>query len=333
MKLKLITSSLLAIATATLFGCGGGGSDGVVTTVTPAGSAIPTSGTTDTTALSTTAMANLSIAGSVQGVTINNPPEITFQLVNSDNNTALTGFDQWTVKRTNVKTGVAQTTAGVGTTDNANFYPNFAFSIAKYVPGVNGSPGKWVSYMVSTPNIDATGVATSYTADRPGSENNGTLTYLGNGQYKYVFRRDIKAVAKQITDLTYSGANVAADLGDLTYDPNAIHRMVVQINGVVKGSRSSTSTTSATAYCNTSNGVCPDLYANTVYEIFRTPVDLIYDWIPATGRVVKATDTDIAQREVVNVAACASCHNKFTFHGGNALKGWGGGRLGAGAGD
>jgi hypothetical protein len=102
-------------------------------------------------------MANLSISGSVQGVTINSPPVITFQLVNSDNNTALTGIEQLTVKRSDVKTGAVASPAGTGVTDNVPFYPNLSFAIAKYVPGTNGSPGKWVSYMVSTPTLDANG--------------------------------------------------------------------------------------------------------------------------------------------------------------------------------
>lgn len=328
MKLRFIAGSLLTLAAATLIGCGGGGSDGVTTisTSTSASPPVTTAGSTDTTTLATAAMANLSIAGSVQGVAINSPPVITFQLVNSDNNTALTGFDQWSVKRTDVKAGAA-VAAGTGTTDPVKFYPNMAFSIAKFVPAKNGSPSKWVSYMVSTPTLDASGTATAHTPGRPGTENNGTLEYIGNGQYKYTFRRDITKVTEQLAAFADTASSKLADLGgsELTYDPNAIHRLVIQISGAVRGSTSST-TSSSTAYCNTSTGVCPSGYASTGYEFIRTPVDLVYDWIPATGRVVKATDTDVEQREIVNIAACASCHNKFTFHGGNALKGYGSGR-------
>ena len=337
MKLRLITSSLLALVGATLIGCGGGGgSDGVTTSSSSTSSPTPpvaTSGSTDTTALSTPAVANLSIAGSVQGVAIHSPPVITFQLVNSDNNTALTGLDQWWVQRNDVKTGTAANPAGSGTTDPVKFYPNLAFAIAKYVPGTNGSPGKWVSYMVSTPTLNADGTVKTdsnnnpiYTPGAPGTENNGTLEYLGNGQYKYTFRRDITKVAAQIAATTDTTTKLKADLGDLTYDPNAIHRLVIQVSGAARGSKSSSTSASATQYCNNSDGLCPSGYANTSYDFIRTPVDLIYTWIPATGRVVNATDTDIEQREIVNVAACASCHNKFTFHGGDALKGWGGGR-------
>ena len=327
MKLRLISSSLLALASATLIGCGGGGSDGVVTiSPPPSGSTPPiaTTGETNTAALTPAALANLSIAGSVQGVAINSPPVITFQLVNSDNNTALTGFDQWSVKRSDVKAGVA-VAAGTGTSDPVKFYPNITFAIAKLVPGINGSPSKWVSYMVSAPNFDASGNVTTYSPGRPGSENNGTLEYIGNGQYKYTFKRDIKLVKDQVAASIDTASNLKADLGDLAYDDKAVHRLVIQISGAVRGSTSS-ATSSATAYCNTSDGVCPTGFSSTPYEFIRTPVDLVYDWIPATGRFVKPTDTDVAQREIVNVAACASCHNKFTFHGGNALKGWGGGR-------
>jgi OmcA/MtrC family decaheme c-type cytochrome len=329
MKLRLITSSLLALVGATLIGCGGGGgSDGVTTSSSSSSGPTPpvaTTGPTDTTTLSPAAIANLSIAGSVQGVTINSPPVVTFQLVNSDNSTALTGIEKWTVKRNDVKAGAVASPAASGTTDKVATYPNFAFALAKYVPGSNGSPGKWVSYMVSSPVFDASGNVTGYTPSAPGTENNGTMEYLGNGQYKYTFRRDIKEVANQVAASTDSTTSLKADLGDLKYDPNAIHRLVIQVSGVARGSASSL-TSSSSAYCNTSDGLCPGGFAGTPYEIIRTPIDIVFDWIPATGRVVKVGDTDVEQREVVNVAACASCHNKFTFHGGNALKGWGGGR-------
>ncbi|WP_342617947.1 OmcA/MtrC family decaheme c-type cytochrome [Rhodoferax sp. GW822-FHT02A01] len=330
MKRTFFGSSLLALISATLISCGGGGSDGVATSSSSTSGTAPvtTSGTTNAAALSTAAMANLSISGSVQGVTIHSPPVITFQLVNSDNNTALTGVDQLWVKRTDVKTGAVASPAGSGTTDSVPFYPNLSFAIAKYVPGSNGSPGKWVSYMVSTPTLDSTGKATAYTPGAPGTENNGTLEYLGNGQYKYTFRRDITQVAQQVASSTAPNGTTQqiADLGDLTYDPNALHRLVIQVSSVVRGSKSSSTSSSASTYCHTNNGICPDGYANTSYDQIRTPVDLVFDWIPATGRVITASDTDVEQREIVNVAACASCHNKFTFHGGNELKGWGGGR-------
>lgn len=325
MKHRLIRSSLLALVSATILGCGGGGSDGT-TTLSPSSSvtpAITTSGATNASVLSTTAMANLSIAGSVQGVTINSPPVITFQLVNSDNNTAVEGIQNWTTQRTLVKNGVSNQSGG--TTDACRFYPNLAFSIAKLVPGSNGSPAKWVSYMVSTPTLDTSCNATGYTPGRPGSENNGTLEYLGNGQYKYTFRRDITKASTEVATFTDTASSKQADLGNLTYDPNAVHRLVIQVSGPVRGARSSATTGNST-YCNTADGSCPAGSANTAYEIIRTPADLVFDWIPATGRVVKASDTDVVQREVVNVVACASCHNKFTFHGGDALSGYGGGR-------
>lgn len=310
MKRTLITSSLLALVSATLISCGGGGSDGITTTAASSATpAIATAGATDVAALSSSAMSNLSISGSVQGVAINSPPVVTFQLLNSDNNTALTGLEQWTVKKAS---------------DVVPAYTNLSFAIAKLVPGTNGSPSKWVSYMVSTPTLVSTnGVisASAYTPSRPGSENNGTLEYLGNGQYKYTFRRDITRVPAQLANFVDTDTSKVADLGgtELAYDPNAVHRLVIQISGAVRGSTTSSTSTS----CNTPDGTCA---SGATYEFIRTPVDLVYDWIPATGRVVKPTDTDVEQREIVNVAACASCHNKFTFHGGNEVKGWGGGR-------
>ena len=319
MKHRLIRSSLLALVSATILGCGGGGSDGTTTISTSSSGSTPpvaTSGSTDVTALSTTAMANLPIAGTVQGVAINSPPVITFQLVNLDNNTALKGFDDWSVKKS---------------TDPVKAYTNFAFSIAKLVPGINGSPNKWVSYMVSTPTLNPDGSVKKddqgndiYTPGRPGSENNGTLEYVGNGQYKYTFRRDITKVPTQLSKFKETATSKLADLGELNYDKDAVHRLVIQVSGAVRGATTSSTTTTS---CNTSDGACA---SGATYEFIRTPVDLVYDWVPATGRVVKASDTDIQQREIVNVAACASCHNKFTFHGDRSangpIKGWSGGR-------
>jgi OmcA/MtrC family decaheme c-type cytochrome len=45
------------------------------------------------------------------------------------------------------------------------------------------------------------------------------------------------------------------------------------------------------------------------------PLNLVFDWWPATAKV--ATATDAGQREVVNVSGCLDCHSKFQFHGGN----------------
>ncbi len=84
---------------------------------------------------------------------------------------------------------------GLGfTSQNATaMYPglaNLAFAIAKLVPGTNGSPSKWVSYIVTTSPTKTAGE----TPTRPTTDNIGTLVDNGDGTYKYTFYRDITKV-------------------------------------------------------------------------------------------------------------------------------------------
>jgi decaheme c-type cytochrome, OmcA/MtrC family len=47
------------------------------------------------------------------------------------------------------------------------------------------------------------------------------------------------------------------------------------------------------------------------------PANIVFDWYPATAKVVAATDAD--QRELVSVGNCNECHGKLAFHGGNRV--------------
>ena len=103
------------------------------------------------------------------------------------NGNAYAGFDKITTKTA---------TAPVAS------YPNFAFSVAKLVPGTNGSPSKWVSYIVTT--VPSTTTAAAPT--RPSTDNTGTLQYLGQGRYQYNFYRDIFNTKTQVDAMTVSAA-------------------------------------------------------------------------------------------------------------------------------
>ncbi|MBE0613688.1 MAG: OmcA/MtrC family decaheme c-type cytochrome [Burkholderiales bacterium] len=150
------------------------------------------------------------------------------------------------------------------------------FGLAKLVPGTSGAPSKWVNYVVKTAPTYTS--ATDKTlvdgvAQRPNVEREGTLVDNGNGTYTYTFITDITKVKDDL-----AAATGAADLGDLTYDPTLTHRLTIQLSG----------------------------------GDFANPVNAIYDFIPATGQAVAATDT---QRQVVSIDSCNQCHEKLAFHG------------------
>ena len=144
----------------------------------------------------------------VTGVTIASPPMVTFS----------------------VKDAFGRPVVGLGnasqtSTTNPATLRNLQFAIAKLVPAANGSPSKWVSYLVTSGPTDTA------TAQRPGTDNNGTLVDNGDGTYQYTFYRDITLVKAQIDAMTFTGNNRKADLGDVTYDPTLPHRLIVQLSG------------------------------------------------------------------------------------------------------
>ena len=89
--------------------------------------------------------------------------------------------------------------------------------------------------------------------------------------------------------MTVTAPNNKADLGDLTYDANLTHRLTIQISGNAPGTGT-----------NTANGV------QTVTGVPMTnAVDVIYDFIPATGQAPAAA----ANRKITTTDNCDSCHS------------------------
>ncbi len=163
--------------------------------------------------------------------------------------------------------------------------------------------------MTNASSKDATtGAVTAGTPRLPTTDNTGTLLDHGDGTYTYTFFRSITSVQSFLDAQTYTGNNVRADLGDLTYVPTAIHRLVIQVGGAVRGTGT-----------NTANAV-----QTTSSVPMSNPIDIVYDFVPSTGAAVSATDPN--GREIVKVSACFDCHSKFTIHGGNSLKNWSGTR-------
>jgi OmcA/MtrC family decaheme c-type cytochrome len=182
-------------------------------------------------------------------------------------------------------------------------YPNLAFSIAKLVPSAGGSPSRWVNYIVTS--ISGTGVET---LTRPSTDNQGTLVDNGDGTYKYTFRRDVAGMAAKVASLTAPTGSDKADLDDLSYNANATHRLTIQIAGNAPGTGT-----------NTPNAV--QVVAGVPMD---KPVNVIYDFVPATGQAPAAS----ANRKMVANANCESCHStlgglpgqdeaSLLFHGGS----------------
>jgi OmcA/MtrC family decaheme c-type cytochrome len=271
---------VLGFALAALAGCSGDdGSSG------PAGSNAVVGGTTvNVGTLSQDELKNLSFSladSKVTGVTISSAPVVRFTVKDSTGRGVVGLETFWSQSSPTALKG----------------YTNLAFALAKLVPAPanTGAPSRWVSYIVTT-------TATPPGLTRPSTDNNGVLTGDGNGNYTYTFYRDIAQTATIVASSTDTATNKKADMGDTTYDPNLTHRLTIQIGGNVRGTGSNTPT---------GVQVVPGVP-------MQHPINLFYDFIPATGQVVSSSDET---RNIVDVSACFQCHGQFTWHGGDALDG------------
>ena len=251
---------------------GGSGASGVVN--------VGSNAITNTTAIEAQAAAwkDLQPTVTVTGITIASAPVVTFKVADMFGKPVV-GLGN-TAKKSNAP--VASLT-------------NLAFSMAKLVPAANGSPSKWVSYMVTT--VPTT--TSAATATRPSTDNSGTLVDNGDGTYKYTFYRDVTKIKAQVDAMTLSGNNRKEDLGDLTYEPNLTHRLTIQLSGYAPGTGNS-----PVSYVinNTPTGAASSIAGVPMAH----PYDAIYDFIPATGQPVTSAN---AQREIAANANCESCHS------------------------
>lgn len=296
MKSTLVRWGAVALMIGALAACGGGGGGGDTTAAAPPAPVTPPVTTPDVavptgtapvtvTSLTATQWAALTPVVTIGTVAISSPPKVTFAIADG-------------AATNNPVVGIGLTTQTATAT-----LPSLAhlrFSLAKLVPGANGSPSKWVNYIVTTvptykSDTDKTIVNPAPT--RPTTDQQGTLVDNKNGTYTYTFYRDIPKIKDQVAAMTVTAPNALADLGDLTYDPNLPHRLTIQLSGNARGTGTNTADGS-------NSGVTAVPIAN--------PVNAIYDFIPATGKAIAAADLT---REVVAVANCNECHEKLTLHG------------------
>ncbi len=225
----------------------------------------------------------VTLKGSIQSVTMGAAPIVNF--------TVTDGF------------GMPMTGLGMASKSSTALAPslnNMAFTIAKLVPGTNGSPSKWVNYIVTTMPASASATTALHL---PGTDNTGTLVDHGNGTYTYTFYRNITQIEAFRASQPVSGANDPADLGDVSYQANLTHRLGIQLGGPARGTGK-----------NTPDGSTSSTFPTNVNV--KTAANLIYDFIPATGQPVTATDQE---RLIVDMSACNSCHTKLSWHGDNRV--------------
>jgi len=291
--LTLVATGLVA---AVLTACGGSGDPGATgpggpTGPTgPAGPAGPTgptgTGTSNTVVnVGSNTLSNTSAINANAAAWAALEPEVKVTGVVINNSAPVVSFT--------VRDGAGRPVTGLGNTSKASTatvagLPNLAFAMAKLVPVNNGTPSKWVSYIVTTvPTTTAPAAPT-----RPSTDNTGTLVDNGDGSYKYTFYRDVTKIKDVVGAMTVTGANNKADLGDLTFNPNLTHRLTIQLSGNAPGTGNNT----------------PNAATLLAAVPMKKPVDVIYDFIPATGK--EATTAD-ASRVIVANAKCEECHRKL----------------------
>src|SRR5262245_5520687 len=268
-------AALIVLVAALMAACGGGtgdagpagppGATGATGPSGPAGPAGPAGGAItipgNSAPPSDAALAvwtTMVLKATVTGVTIASPPVVNFTVTDAAGHPVV---------------GLGNTSKS--STATVASYPNLAFALAKLVPGTNGSPNKWVSYIVTT--VPASGSAAAPT--RQSTDNTGTLVDNGDGSYKYTFYRDVAQIKAQVDAMNVSAPNNKADLGDLTYEPNLVHRLTIQISGNAPGTGT-----------NTPNGVA---FSSVPGTPLTNALDVIYDFVPATGQAVSASGRDI----------------------------------------
>jgi OmcA/MtrC family decaheme c-type cytochrome len=178
--------SLLAVASVLTFALSGCGSDGDQGAAGAPGATVGVASAADATALTIT----------VTGVTINSAPVVNFTVTNQ-NGVAVSGFADTDLR----------------------------FNIAKLVPGSNGDPSKWQSYLNRVSGGGVLG-----TQERAGSASAawGTLVDHKNGTFTYTFKTDITNPTANPCPAPCTDAD--GNALDISYQAGLTHRVGIQQN-------------------------------------------------------------------------------------------------------
>ena len=262
MKNACIRWGLAALVAAALVGCGSGSDPAPEVAPAPVPAATVKDAIANASAMAVNDTATNSAApftvlqsNGMPAVTVNSPPKINFTVFSDGK----------------VKTGLALS--------------NMSFAIAKLVPGANGNPDQWVSYVyrkeTATAGVGPGGtpaLATAMQATTDGKQTDAALAaaqlvYNADGYYTYTFKTDIKDTAQT---------------NGVVFEPNRTHRIAIQLS-----------------------------YTNAAGEAVK--VNPYFDFtVAADGKSVAVTDP-AKTRKMTDVASCNGCHEKLALHGGGRV--------------
>jgi OmcA/MtrC family decaheme c-type cytochrome len=160
---------------------------------------------------------------------------------------------------------------------------NARFALAKLVPGVDGEPDQWVSYVyrkeTPKPTVGPNGAPVlasamqANTDPQPANPATPQLVFNADGYYTYKFSTDIKDPSKT---------------NGVVFEPGRTHRIAIQLSY--------------------KDGAGETVLVNPYF-------DFTFD---ANGNSVPVTDPALT-RKMTDVSSCNSCHDKLALHGGGRV--------------
>jgi len=253
----------LAVAAFALSGCSSGsdgatgatGETGVTGATGPTGPTGPSAGT-DASKMTVAEVGTLlaSSTATIDSVTIASAPVVKFTVKDANGN-GITGLN---IRNTSTPPGLK----------------HLKFGIDKLVPGTNGSPSKWVNYIVTTPGNPAATPPVLPVATQPTTETQGALVDNGNGSYTYTFWHDLAKIKD------------TAGVTDVTYDPTLTHRLILTLT----------------------HNDAPEKFPLTVNKI----VDFTIDPTTKAAIFIDETKGPKSGRDITTTEKCNNCHGNIS---------------------